>query len=62
MAFGAMGNVPRGGIVVREIGNADIDSKDGQHTTALDHFDVKSGVGETNSSHVKSLLMPHVQT
>ena len=52
----------RGGIGVREVGNADFDGNDGQHTTALDPFQVKSGVGEPKRLHVKSVLMRHVQT
>jgi len=61
-AFGPMGEVRWGGLRFREVGNADIDGDDGQHTAALDRFEVKSGVGEPKSSHVKSVLMRHVQT
>jgi len=57
-----MGEVRRGGIVVSGVGNADFDHHDGQHTTASDHFEVKSGVADPNSSHVKSVLRYHVQT
>jgi len=41
-AFGLMGEVPRGGIAFREVGNTDFDGDDAQHTTATDCFEVKS--------------------
>jgi hypothetical protein len=38
------------------------DGDNGQHTTASDRFEVKGVVGEPKSSHVKSVLLRHVQT
>jgi len=52
----------QGWIEVIEVRNIDLDGEDGQHTTAIDCFQVTSGVGQSKSSHVKSVLMPHVQT
>jgi hypothetical protein len=43
-------------------GNAGCDGDDGQHTTASDRFEVKGVIGEPIRSHVKSVLMRHVQT
>jgi hypothetical protein len=60
-AVGPTGEVHQGVIGVIEVGIADCDGDDGQHTTASDRFDVK-GVGEPKSCHVKSVLMRHVQT
>jgi hypothetical protein len=45
-ASGPTGEVRRGGIGVREVGNADFDGYDGQHTTASDRFAVKGVNGE----------------
>jgi hypothetical protein len=61
-ASGPTGEDRRGGIMVGEVGTADFDGDDGQHTTASDRFEVKGVVGEPKSSHVKSVLMRHVQT
>jgi len=47
-------------IGVREIGNADFDGADGQHTTASNRMDVKGVFGVPRSSHPKSVLMQHV--
>jgi hypothetical protein len=57
-----MGEVRRGRIGFGEGGNAVVDGDDGKHTTTLDRFEVKGGVGEPKSSHVKSVLMRHSQT
>ena len=57
-----MGEVQQGGLGVREIGNADFDGDNGQHTTGSDRFEVNGVVGEPISSHVKSVYMQHVQT
>jgi len=62
MASGRTGDVQQGGNGVREVINADFDGDDGQHRTALDRLEVKGGVGEPKSAHVKSVLMQHVQT
>jgi len=59
---GPMGEVRRGGIGVRVVSNSDYDGDDGQHTTASDCFEVKGVVGEPKRSHVKSVIMWHVQT
>jgi len=40
-----MGEVQRGGIWVGEVGNADLDGDNGQHTTASDRFEVKGDIG-----------------
>jgi len=61
-ACGLTGAVQQGGIGVREVGNAHFDGDNGQQTTASDRFEVRSGVGDPQSSHVKSVLMRHVQT
>ena len=57
-----MGEVRQRGIKVTEVGNADFDCGDGQHTTASDRFEIMGVIGEPKSSHVKSELMQHVQT
>jgi len=56
-----MGEVWWGRIGFWEVGNADFDGDNGHHTTASDCFEVKTGVGQLKSSHVKSVLMRHVQ-
>jgi len=61
-ASGPTREVRQGGIGFREVGNADFDGDDGQHTTASDRFEVKGVDGEPKSSHVKSVLMRHIQT
>jgi len=48
--------------VVGEVGNADVDGNDGQHSTTSDRFEVKGVVGEPKSSHYLSVLMRHVQS
>jgi hypothetical protein len=48
-ASGPTGEARRGGIGVGEVGNAEIDGDDGQHTTASDRFEVKGVVGEPKS-------------
>jgi hypothetical protein len=60
-ACGPTGEVRQGGIEVGEVGNADFHGDNGQHTTALDRFEVKGVVGEPKGSHLKSVLMRHVQ-
>ena len=49
LAFGPTGEVRRGGVGFKAVGDADCDGNDGQHTTASDRFEVKSGVGEPNA-------------
>jgi len=61
-ASGPMREVQRGGIGVRQFGNADFDRDGGQHTTTSDRFEVKSGVGELSSSHIMLVLMRHIWT
>ena len=61
-ASGPTGEVRRDQIGYREVGNADFDGDVGKHTTASDRSNVKGGVWEPKSSHVKSVLMRHVQT
>jgi hypothetical protein len=62
LASGLTGKVRRVGLGFREVGNADFDGDDGQHTTATDRFEVKGVDREPKSSHVKSVLMRHIQT
>jgi hypothetical protein len=59
-ASGMTGEIRQGRIRVGEIGNADFDGDDGQHTTASDCFEVKGVVGEPKSTHIKSVLIRHV--
>jgi hypothetical protein len=61
-ASGPTGEVRQGAIGFGERDDADIDGDDGQHISASECFEGKSGVGDPKSSHVKSVLMRHVQT
>lgn len=62
-----MASGPKGVVLPARIGFgehriAGIDGNDGYHTSTLDCVEGKGGVGEVASSHVRSVLIKHVQT
>jgi len=56
-----MEEVQWGRIGFKEVGNAEFDSNDKQHTTTSDRFEVNHGVGAPTSSHIKWEHIRHVQ-